>query len=231
MQKINILQKLIILPLLSLSLFAFQSKYLPNIDIQVHCDKILHRSAYDICYSCKWKTPIMSVYAINGKAISSNTHYSRKGLNFTPDYNLPNKCRSYRKDYSKTGFDRGHLCPNAVFNYSRRLQKQTFKLSNIAPQKPQLNRRLWAKIERFARFQARKHGHVNVITGVCGSLGYIKHNVNIPAYWYKIIFLPTGKMISFLAPNTNIGMKKAKAKEFLSSINKIEQVCGVNFNF
>ena len=229
MQKINIFKKLIILTLLSLSLFAFQGKYLPNIDIKAHCDKILHKSAYDICYSCKWKTPIMSVYTIDGRAISSSTHYSRKGLNFTPDYNLPNKCRSYRKDYSRTGYDRGHLCPNAVFNYSKRLQKETFKLSNIAPEKPQLNRRLWAKIERFTRFQARKYKKVSVITGVCGSLGHIKNNVNIPKYWYKILFLPNGKTISFLVPNTNVGMKRAKAKEFLSSVDKIERVCGVHF--
>lgn len=133
MKRINIFKKLIASLLLPLSLFAFQSKYLPNYDINAHCDKILHKTAYDICYSCKLKTPIMSIYEINGKAISSGIHYSRKRLSFTPDYNLPNKCRSYRKDYSRTGFDRGHLCPNAVFNYNKKLQKETFKLSNIAP--------------------------------------------------------------------------------------------------
>jgi len=69
-------------------LFAFQSKYLLNYNIQVHCDKILHKRAYDICYSYKYKTPIMSVYQINSNLISSKIHYSRKGLNFTPDYNL-----------------------------------------------------------------------------------------------------------------------------------------------
>ena len=225
MQKINTFKKLIILSLLSLSLFAFQSKYLPNYDIQAHCDKILHKTAYDICYSCKNKTPIMSIYAIDARAITGK-HLSRKGLNFTPDYNLPNKCRSYRKDYSKTGFDRGHLCPNAVFNYSKRLQKETFKLSNIAPQKPNLNRKLWSKIEKFARFQSRKYKKVNIITGVCGSLGHIRNNVNIPAYWYKIIFLPNGKIISFLAPNT--GIKRAKAKEFLTTLDIIEDKCGIN---
>lgn len=228
MQKVNIFKSFIILSVLSISLFAFQSKYLPNYNINAHCNRIFHKTAYDICYSCKWKTPIMSIYKIDGSLIS-NKHLSRKGLNFKPDYNLPNKCRSYRKDYSKTGFDRGHLCPNGVFNFNRKLQKETFKLSNIAPQKPKLNHRLWAKIERFARFQAREYGYISVITGVCGSIGHIKHNVNIPAYWYKIIFRPNGKTISFLAPNTNIGMKKAKAKEFLSNIDKIEQVCGVNF--
>jgi len=38
----------------------------------------------------------------------------------------------------------------------------------LAPQKPQLNRRLWAKIERFVRIQARKYKDIRVITGVLG---------------------------------------------------------------
>ena len=104
-------------------------------------------------------------------------------------------------------------------------------MSNIAPQKPQLNRRLWAKIERFTRLQARKYGTIKVATGVCGSLGNIKHDVNIPEWWYKIIYIPeTDKWIAFLVPNTNKGMSKAKAKNFIVPIETIEQKCGININ-
>jgi endonuclease G len=58
-------------------------------------------------------------------------------------------------------------------------------MSNIAPQKPQLNRRLWAKIEKFTRIQAIKYKKISVITGSCGSLGTLgrkRHNVNIPKW-------------------------------------------------
>jgi len=111
---------------------------------------------------------------------------SRKGLNFRPDYNLPTKCRSYNKDYSLTGYDRGHLPSNASFDYDRKIQKETFLMSNIAPQKPQLNRRYWAKIEKFTRHLAVKYKQIEVVTGVCGSKGKIKNDVNIPAWWYKV---------------------------------------------
>ena len=207
-------------------LFAFTSRYLPNYNIDTHCDKILHKKAFDICYSCKWKTPKLVVYKVNENLIDKY-NLSRKHLRFRPDYELPAKCRSYSKDYSRTGFDRGHLAPNAVFDYNRTIQKETFLMSNIAPQKPKLNRRLWAKIERFVRIEVRKYGKVRVITGVCGSLGHIKHNVNIPAYWYKIIFRPDGKVISFLVPNSN-KVGKDKAKEYLSSLKKIEEVCNIS---
>ena len=206
-------------------LFAFTSKYLPNYNIDTHCDKTLHKKAFDICYSCKWKTPKLVIYKIDGDLIKGH-HYSRKSLRFRPDYELPTKCRSYSKDYSHTGFDRGHNAPNAAFNYNRSIQKQTFLMSNIAPQKPQLNRRLWAKIENFSRYEAIKYRNVKIITGVCGSLGHIKHNVNIPKWWYKIIFRPDGKIISFLVSNSN-SVGRDKAKKYLSSIKEIEKVCGL----
>jgi len=204
--------------------FAFTSKYLPsNYNIDIQCDKVLHKKAFDICYSCKWKTPKIIAYKLDRDLIDKY-NLSRKHLRFRPDYNLPSKCRSYPRDYSKTGFDRGHLAPNGVFDYNRAIQKETFLMSNIAPQKPQLNRKLWAKIERFVRIQARKYKDIRVITGVCGSLGLIKNNVNIPKWWYKIIFRPDGKIISFLVPNNN-RVGKDKAKEYVSSIKEIEEVC------
>ncbi len=214
-----------LLLLIPFILFAFTSKYLPHYDIDTHCDKILHKKAFDICYSCKWKTPKLVVYKVDGNLIDAK-NLSRKSLRFRPDYNLPIRCRSYSKDYSHTGFDRGHLAPNAVFDYNRAIQKQTFLMSNIAPQKPRLNRRLWAKIEKFVRIQARKYKNIRVITGVCGSLGYIKHNVNIPKWWYKIIFRPDGKVISFLVPNIN-KVGRDRAKKYLSSVKEIERVCKI----
>jgi endonuclease G len=215
--------------LIPFALFAFTSNYLPNIDIDMHCDRLLSKKAMDICYSCSLKEPKAVVYQINGKLIS-NHHYSRKGLRFKPDYSLPPKCRSYSQDYSHTGYDRGHNCPNAVFNYNKTLQKETFLMSNIAPQRPQLNRRLWAKIEKFTRIQAIKYKKISVITGNCGTLGTLgkkKHNVNIPKWWYKIIFLPNGKIVSFLAPNSNV-IGRDKAKKYLTDIKHIENTCHIN---
>ena len=168
----------------------------------------------------------MVVYRIDG-GLMDKYNLSRKRLRFRPDYQLPVKCRSYPKDYSHTGYDRGHLAPNAVLDYSRWVQKETFLMSNIAPQRPKLNRKLWAKIERFARFQARKYGKISVITGVCGSCGTLgkkKHNVNVPKWWYKILFLPDGKKVAFLAPNTNEA-GKMKAKAFLVPLHRVEKVC------
>lgn len=224
----TMVRSILLLAALPLAVFPFTSSYLPQYDIQMGCDRILHKSAFDICYSCGWKTPKLVVYRVNGR-LADSVNLSRKGLRFRPDYSLPARCRSYPRDYSRTGFDRGHLAPNAAFDYSRRVQKETFLMSNIAPQKPWLNRRLWAKIERFARWKARRHGEVSVVTGACRSAGRIRNGVNVPAYWFKIVFAGNGEPVSFLVPNTNVGMKRARAKEFLVPVSEIEKICGISF--
>jgi len=194
------------------------------IDLQFKCDEILHKQAFDICYSCKYKHPLAVTYILKGDLVQKKL--SRKHLTFRPDYNLPAKCRSYSKDYSRTGYDRGHLAPNAAFDYNRAIQKQTFLMSNIAPQKPQLNRRLWAKIEKFTRILAIKYGKIEVTTGVCGNKGYIKNGVGIPKYWFKIIYIPKlQKSPAFLVPNTN-AVGRRKIKEFLVDVKEIKEKCG-----
>jgi len=215
---------LLLIPFL---LFAFTSKYTSNINnfLQpIKCDKVLHKTAFDICYSCKYKHPLVVAYILKGVLVKKKI--SRKGLRFRPDYNLPTKCRSYSKDYSRTGHDRGHLASNASFDYNRKIQKETFLISNIAPQKPNLNRRYWAKVEKFTRYLAVKYKQVEVVTGVCGNKGHIKNKVGVPAWWYKIIYIPKlNKTVAFLAPNTNTGISKAKLKEYKTTLEKIKRVC------
>lgn len=216
-----------LLLLIPLFLLAFASKYTPNLNnfLQpIKCDKVLHKTAFDICYSCKDKHPLAVAYILKGELVKKKI--SRKGLRFRPDYNLPTKCRSYSKDYSRTGYDRGHLASNASFDYNRAIQKQTFLMSNIAPQKPNLNRRYWTKVEKFTRYLAVKYKQVEVVTGVCGNKGYIRNKVGIPAYWYKIIYISkTNNYIAFLAPNTNVGMSRAKLREYKVTLEEIRRVC------
>jgi len=112
-------------------LFAFSSKYFP-LEIQYHCDIILNKTASDICYSCKRKEPNFVVYDLYGNLVNKN-NYSRKHLSFKPDYSLPKKCRSYSNDYTHSGYDREHHLENTSFDYSRKIQSETFLMSNIAP--------------------------------------------------------------------------------------------------
>ena len=202
------------------------NEYLHKYNLNVKCDQILNKTKFSICYSYKEKHPILTFYELEGKWFKKHIHYSRKNLTFRPDYNIPIKYRSYSKNYSGSGFDRGHNVPNADFNWNKKYQKETFYMSNVTPQARWLNRRLWAKIEKFERYLAIKYNKDIIITGSCGNKGYLRNHVGIPKYWFKIIYIPSvNKTISFLVPNTNYHMKHAKIKRYISSVKKIKEIC------
>jgi endonuclease G len=193
-----------------------------NLRFSILCDKTLDKKAFKICYSCQKRTPNAVLYTLYADRIDAR-NLDRGDIRFRPDYQLPKKCRAYSRDYSRTGYDRGHLAPNAAFDYDPGVQRKTFLLSNIAPQKPKLNRKTWAGIERFARMQARKYGAVDVITGVCGHKERLHKRVTAPKWWYKIISTPKGVM-AFLTPNTN-DVDPIKIRKYLVDPAEIEQVC------
>jgi len=140
-------------------------------------------------YSCKYKHPILVAYKVKASTVDKN-NYTRKYLSFKTDKKLPIICRSYPSDYRNTGYDRGHNAPNSSFDYNITTQKQTFLMSNVTPQARKLNRCFWSNLEEFVRYEARKHKEVEVITGSCVPTNkWIgKHKVNVPKYWFKIIY-------------------------------------------
>ena len=76
---------------------------------------------------------------------------------FREDRDLPS---SFRKadsdDYKGSGFDRGHLCPSEDRTTQFYLNQETFLMSNMIPQTPELNRGPWKFLEEYCRKLAKK---------------------------------------------------------------------------
>ncbi|HEX6178177.1 MAG TPA: lamin tail domain-containing protein, partial [Thermoanaerobaculia bacterium] len=73
---------------------------------------------------------------------------------FRPDPALPDDWYLVLdEDYSGTGFDRGHVVPNADRNLSGAIpiQQATFLMTNMIPQSPNSNQGPWEKFERHLR--------------------------------------------------------------------------------
>jgi endonuclease G len=136
-------------------------------------------------------------------------------------------------DYTKSGYDRGHLCPAADMAWDAAAMKATFLMSNISPQKPQFNRGKWKALEEKVREWAMNNDSIIVITGAildtC-NLGVTgKNKVVIPCRFYKIIIdisYPTFKSIAFIMENDNL---KADIFTYSVSIKEIENATGLNF--
>ena len=54
-------------------------------------------------------------------------------------------------DYTRSGYDKGHMAPAADMKWSPEAMKESFYFSNMCPQHPQLNRRGWKNLEEKIR--------------------------------------------------------------------------------
>jgi len=136
------------------------------------------------------------------------------------------------RDYSSSGFDRGHLSPSADNNLSEEANEESFLFSNISPQLARFNSGIWANLEEWVREQAIESDTIYVVTGsvFVNNLGKIGDNgVTIPSYFYKIVLKfeeDRPKTIAFLLPH--IGAT-SDFKDYQVQVNSIESLTGIDF--
>ncbi|WP_404296136.1 DNA/RNA non-specific endonuclease [Halomonas sp.] len=140
--------------------------------------------------------------------------------------------------YAGSGYDRGHMAPNYAIAavHGREAQLDTFYMSNMSPQRPDLNRRLWQRLEEVVidRFVPR-FGEVQVITGPVFPERFFDNVFNrvglveVPEAFYKIIAVPGDKprVLAFLMPQEVLGDEPLDA--YLVSVDEIEGLTGLNF--
>ncbi len=73
-------------------------------------------------------------------------------------YSLPR-----HRDYTNSGYDRGHMAPNADFNDTYGNALMTFFIANIWPQTPDVNRIQWLETENETRRLASQYSFVMVV--------------------------------------------------------------------
>lgn len=67
--------------------------------------------------------------------------------------------------YTRSGFQRGHMCPAADRSASKDLMRSTFLMSNVCPMTPAINTGAWKVTEETGRALARQGHKVNVSAG------------------------------------------------------------------
>lgn len=140
--------------------------------------------------------------------------------------------------YAGSGFDRGHMAPNYAIAavHGRDAQRDTFYMSNMTPQRPDLNRRLWQRLEEVVMDHfVPRFGAVQVITGpvfperfldnVLNRVGFVE----IPTAFYKIIVIPGERplALAFLMPQQVRGDEALD--DYLVSIDEVEARTGLDF--
>lgn len=155
--------------------------------------------------------------------------------------------------YSNSGYDRGHLAPNYAIaaTYGREAQQQTFLMTNIAPQRPNLNRKLWQRLEAAEMdVLVPRFGALWIVAGPVYSAspkrlascnGWVASLismrlpacVSIPEAYYKILIVPgrtkneSARMLAFIFPQEVRGDEPLD--RYLTTIDEVQRQTGLNF--
>ncbi len=109
---------------------------------------------------------------------------------FREDLDLPRQFKRVDDDdYRESGYDRGHLCNSEDRTASEFLNEETFLMSNIIPQTPELNRGPFKFLEAYCRKLAVKKGqNLLIYSGGIGSKGRLASGVIVPMYCWKAVY-------------------------------------------
>jgi DNA/RNA endonuclease G (NUC1) len=106
-------------------------------------------------------------------------------------YSLP-----HHNDYTHSGYDRGHMAPNADFNDTYENAALTFFIANIWPQTPELNRVKWLRTENETRRLASQYSAVKVLIIVDEFLEKKVANISVPLCFKRRVYdLNTGELV------------------------------------
>jgi endonuclease G len=145
---------------------------------------------FGVMHSGVTRTPLWSAEHLTAASLKEAQELSREN-SFHAEPALPASQRAELADYARSGFDRGHMAPNADMP-DRRSQHDSFTLANMVPQNSENNRHIWAGIEAVVRKLAIKEGNLYVITGpafIGGNLQKVG-KVLVPSHLYKLVYSP-----------------------------------------
>jgi len=181
---------------------------------------------FTLSYSNKDKQAEWVAYSLTPTFING---IQKRASKFMADPNIKDAVGP--SSYTKSGYDRGHLCPAADMKLNSVSMNETFYMSNMSPQAPSFNRGIWSKLEDKVRDWALQKNGVYVVTGplLNKSCGVVSKSITVPCAFYKIVFKQTKagvEAIAFMLPNAGSSMSLS---QFVVTIDYIESLTGIDF--
>ena len=142
------------------------------------------------------------------------------------------------RDYSNTGYDRGHMAAAADMKWDKQAMVESFYMTNICPQNRQLNAGLWLEIEQKCRWWAKKYGTLWIACGPifvrneAQALG--RSEVAIPDAFFKCVAMKVKDkgaaerwtIVAFVLPNTDLD---GTSEDYMFPVANIEALTGYTF--
>lgn len=185
--------------------------------------ELVYREGYVLQHSGRDKIPLWVCEGLYGGQLAGPGDRDRSKFKADPDLKGPH---ADPRDYSRTGYDRGHNAPAADFKRTQKMMDESHYMSNMAPQVGAgFNRTVWGRLEDRVRTWVAggsvERPNVWVITGTlfydpreenpATATGWVEHKaigrnrVAVPTHFYKIVVgqTPAGqwRCVAFVMEN------------------------------
>lgn len=192
--------------------------------------EVVEHNGFTLSYVEKFEQAEWVAYELTKKQLLKPNFPRSKW--FDEDKKVSTKSAKH-SDYIRSGYSRGHLIPSADRSYDKALNKETFLMSNMSPQKAKFNGGVWNELENQVRNWAFDNKRLLVVTGpildrsVSKYIG--KNRVGVPKYFYKVLLdidKPSQKGIGFILPNEKSVEPLSK---YMVTIDEVEERTGLDF--
>lgn len=195
----------------------------------------LESAGYDVVYSETKRNPLVVAYFLRQQTDQDFEPCERPSRFLVDDRTTT---QVNHDDFTNSGYDRGHMAPNATVatRHGCDAQRETFLLTNIAPQLPILNQRTWAAYEIVVdSVYADDFEGIWVLTGPVfdpeNIVTLCNTEIEVPVEFWKVVVRRK--------PNDDLDvaavvMKKDERRnrpigEFSTTIDDIETRTGIDF--
>lgn len=190
--------------------------------------QIIRHTGYTVSYNENLRLPNWVAYELTRQETQGNAQRTDR---FIADPQVKGVIAT-NADYTRSGYDKGHMAPAADMKWSVTAMKESFYFSNMCPQHPELNRRKWKDLEEKLRDWAIADSAIIIICGpiVEDSAQKIgKNRVVVPQKFFKVIlspFVDNPRAIGFLFDNER---SVAPLGTYVVSVDSIETLTGMDF--
>ena len=197
----------------------------------------LCRKGYAVAFNPETRTPDWVIEHLpeawlQGKASRKNNFHADKDAEGIQTGSSPQN-----KDYTHSGYDKGHQAPAGDFKSSQPMTDDSFLLTNMAPQVGiGFNRDIWKQLETDVRgwILCGDRTELYVITGPVFSeperwIPKGKNGrVRVPDAYFKVIYDPkNNRALGMLLPNQKLNTEDLP--DYAVPISEIEEKTGITF--
>jgi endonuclease G len=191
---------------------------------------LICRQGYFTLHDNQAKIPVWTAWTVSPKTV--NGCWPRTNA-FVADKSLPADKRADPKDYAGSGYDQGHLANDAHQSWDQQVEYESFLMTNMAPQKPGLNRGIWKLLESATGAWAYNRGHT--LTVYAGSVYDVEKDKKIGAgkvvvpsgFWKIVVDNDTREVLAFYFPHReDLGSDLSKVQV---TVADVEQTSGIVF--